>query len=329
MDHSDVHVHTFETAPIPLVIEARKDKTEFLEWLNTNQETVEEYLRLHRALLFRGFTVREENFSDVVKSLCRQPLDYLYQSTPRTKIADKVYTATEYPAHYTIPFHNENAYQLDWPMRLLFYCSQPAQVGGETPIADTVKVTRRIDPSIVELFTKKQVKYVRNYGSGLDLSWKAVFQTENRAEVEKYCIGNKIEFEWLQNDCLRTSQTCQAVAEHPITGQWVWFNQAHLFHVSSLDERTQRAILSVYKENELPRNAFYGDGSPLDANVLAHIRRAYQAETVVFAWRPHDVMLLDNMLVSHGRNPFKGNRRVLAGMGDAYSSQRTTSSLRI
>lgn len=321
MSSSSIQIHVDEASPMPAFIESRTSGAKMTEWIAMNKAIVNEYLCKHKALVFRGFEIDETHFSTVVSLLCNEPLDYLYQSTPRTRITDKVYTATEYPAHYKIPFHNENAYQLDWPMRLIFYCARPAVQGGETPIADTVKVTKRIDPKIVETFSRKRIKYVRNYGSGLDLAWTTVFQTDKKSDVEKYCLENKIEFEWRQNECLRTSQVCQAVAEHPETGQQIWFNQAHLFHVSSLDERTQRGLLKIYKEDELPRNAFFGDGAPLDPEHLAHIRRAYLAESVVFPWQSKDVMVLDNMLVSHARNPFEGQRRVLAGMGDVYSKQ--------
>src|SRR6185295_11544764 len=107
--------------------------------------------------------------------------------------------------------------------------------GGETPIADSRKVYARIDPAIRERFIAKGgVKYVRNYGTGIDLPWQEVFQTDDKAQAEHYCQKAGITFEWRGPDWLRTSQVCQAVATHPKTGDVVWFNQAHLFHVSSL-----------------------------------------------------------------------------------------------
>jgi len=37
---------------------------------------------------------------------------------------------------------------------------------------------------------------------------------------------------------------------------------------------------------------------------------------VAFPWETHDVLLLDNMLVCHGRKPYKGERTILVAMGD-------------
>src|SRR6267142_716839 len=99
------------------------------------------------------------------------------------------------------------------------------------------------DLRIRELFARKGVMYVRNYGSGFDLSWEEVFQTTSKLEVESYCKSVEIDFEWLEEDQLRTRQTCQAIARHPRTGEMVWFNQAHLFHLSRLKPEIREALL--------------------------------------------------------------------------------------
>jgi len=322
MSAQEVTFSELSPGKVPTMVTPRASGVRLTEWAKANQDLIDDKLTSHGALLFRGFSVTEEDFSPIVNLMCKDPLEYVYRSTPRTQVSANVYTATEYPPHHSIPFHNEEAYTIDWPMRLVFYCALPAEQGGETPIADTVKVTSRIDPQIFEKCAKKKIMYVRNYGTGVDLSWQTVFQTDSKAGVEEFCRENKIEWEWKPDGCLKTWQVCQAVAEHPRTGQVIWFNQAHLFHVSSLDEKTRRAMLSIYKESELPRNTYYGDGSPIEPEVLEHIRAAFRAESVASPWQIHDVMLLDNMLVSHARNPFKGKRRVLAGMGEAWSSVR-------
>ena len=279
------------------------------------------YVCLLGAYFRRGFdSSGEHDFPAVLDELCDQTLSYVYRSTPRTQVGKNIYTATEYPAHKSIPLHNEEAYKRDWPMRLAFLCVRPSDEGGETPIADTVAVTSRIPQEILQKFGQKKVMYVRNYGTGVDLEWQTVFQTQEKSEVEAYCREHDIEFEWKPGDCLRTSQVCQAVAQHPETGQQIWFNQAYLFNILSLDEKTRNSMLKVYSESNLPRNSYYGDGSPIEAHTLEQVRIAYEAEKTAFSWKTNDVMLLDNMLVSHARNPFRGERRVLVGMGNAYSA---------
>jgi hypothetical protein len=48
--------------------------------------------------------------------------------------------------------------------------------------------------------------------------------------------------------------------------------------------------------------------------VLDLIRSAYEQTKIKFPWQKNDVLLLDNMLFSHGREPYTGARKVLVGM---------------
>jgi len=160
--------------------------------------------------------------------------------------------------------------------------------------------------------------YIRNYGSGIDLPWQTVFQTNERAAVEAYCRAAHIDCEWGEGDRLRTSQVRQAVARHPRTGELVWFNQAHLFHITNLEEDVRGPLLESFGEERLPRQARYGDGTPIEAADLDEVRRAYEDLAVDIDWQTGDVLILNNMLIAHGRRPYSGARRVLAAMGEVH-----------
>ncbi|NQY65292.1 MAG: TauD/TfdA family dioxygenase [Alteromonadaceae bacterium] len=152
----------------------------------------------------------------------------------------------------------------------------------------------------------------------LDLTRSRIKKLD-KAEVEAYCNDNDIQFEWLENNGLRTRQINQAVMSHPKTGEKLWFNQAHLFHVSNLKPEVRESLLSVVGEESLPRNVYYGDGSEIDTADLDVIREVYLQTRLMFAWQKHDLLLLDNMLFSHARQPFEGTRKVLVGMAQPYA----------
>ena len=306
---------------LPLVIKPVVDGVDLIAWTKSNRGLIEDRILNHGGILFRGFNVSTvSEFEQFMTVLAGELLDYSYRSTPRTQVSGKIYTSTEYPAHQTISLHNEMSYTRQWPMVIGFFCVEPAAEGGETPIADSRKVFNRIDSEIRELFTRKNVMYRRNYGESLDLPWQVVFQTQDRAEVESFCRQAGIKFEWKSDERLRTSQVCQAVASHPRTGEMVWFNQAHLFHVSSLKSEIRESLLAS-AGGELPRNAFYGDGSPIEDSVLEEIRAAYLNEAIVFPWHRGDILILDNMLTAHGRRPYRGARKIVVGMAQSFGSK--------
>jgi len=298
-----------------LVIEPEVNLNIFA-WVKENKSLLEEYLIKYNGVLLRNFGIYSvSEFNKVVQIICPNLLDYVYRSTPRTRLGGKIYTATEYPADRTITLHNENSYTKSWPEKIFFFSVIVATEGGETPIANSRNVYKKINNSIKEKFEKNGIMYVRNYTPGIDLSWQDVFQTEQRADVDKFCKDNDIQVQWNNSGPqLTTRQICQASTEHSVTGEPVWFNQAHLFHISALEESDSCSLIKELGENNIPRNAFYGDGSSIEVEVLEHIRKVYNEEKIKFKWHKGDIMILDNVLTAHAREPFKGERKVVVAM---------------
>lgn len=306
---------------IPLVVQTVVEGINLVTWATSNREIIETLLLEHRAILFRNFSVdTTAQFDQFIKATSNKKLlEYRDRSSPRHEVGDKIYTSTDYPAEHSIFLHNEGTYWLSWPLKIYFCCITAAQQGGATPIADCRNIFARIDPKIRERFIQKQVLYVRNYNDGFGLTWQTVFQTKDKAKVEEYCRSNRIEFEWKDGDRLRTRQVRPAVAQHPRTGEMVWFNHATFFHVSTLEPMMRDALLTEFKDEDLPNNTYYGDSSPIELSVLDELREAYRQEKVIFPWQEGDVLMLDNMSIAHGREPFLGPRKVLVGMAEPFS----------
>ncbi|MFF8550809.1 TauD/TfdA family dioxygenase [Streptomyces albidoflavus] len=285
------------------------------EWLAGQDGVLARLRDEYGAVLLRGFVPLDaDGLAELATALTGGLRDYDNRSTPRQRVSGNVFTSTEYPADQVIPLHNEMSYTASWPSTLFLTCLVPAAEGGETPLADSTRVFARVPAAVRERFERLGVMYVRNFGLGMDLTWQEVFQTQDRAEVNAYCRENGIQAEWLGEHRLRTRHVVQAAVEAKASGEKVWFNQAHLFHVSSLPDGVQRELLESYSEDELPRTAFHGDGSPLHTDDLAAIRAAYEAEEIAVPWEPGDVMVVDNEQFAHGRRAYSGDRSVLVAM---------------
>ncbi len=309
--------------PYPVVVRPRVDGLDLAQWGAQHSDLVQHLFERHRSLLFRGFTVASGDgpgsFGAFVDAVSEGPrLPYLDRTTPRKSYGSNLYCTTVFPADQHMPQHNEGSYWRQWSLKAFMACMVPAATGGETPIADVHGVHERIDPAVRAEFARRQWQLVRNYNDGFGLPWQEVFQTEDRAEVERFCAANRIEVEWKADGRLRTCQTRPAVRHHPRTGEPLWFNHAAFYHISSRAPAVRDALLDEFGEAGLPFATYFGDGSPIDPAAIAEINAAYAAEELCWPWQQGDVHLFDNMRLSHGRRPYTGDRLVLVALTEAH-----------
>ncbi|WP_245881737.1 TauD/TfdA family dioxygenase [Streptomyces milbemycinicus] len=269
-----------------------------------------------KALVFRGFGITAESYDEVTTALLPRRLAYIHGNSPRTKVGQNVYTSTEYPPEFTISMHNEMSYAHTWPSRLLFFCEQAPTSGGATPVVDGQLWLESIDPEIRDAFAGG-VRYIQNLhdGYGLGKSWQATFETEDPAEVEAFLDKAGADWKWKGDGTLWISQLRPATTQHPVTDTEVWFNQADQFHIAGLGDDA-REMAELLSEDEMPQAVTFADGSPIPAEYITHIQETGLRLAVDVDWQAGSLLLIDNVLVGHGRRPFAGPRRVLVAMSD-------------
>lgn len=312
----------FPGRKLPLMITPSEEGIDLVRWAANNKKQLGEYLSDQGGILFRNFGVRSnDEFEQFIASVSGDALEYSERSSPRSRVLDtNIYTSTDYPAGQTIFVHNENSYKRTFNQKIFFFCETPSIQGGETPLADCRNVYERLSPEVRRRFIEKNWMYVRNYGDGFGLDWQTAFQTSDKKVVEEHCKLNGIEVEWMGDDRLRTRAVLPATIKHPQTGEISWFNHATFFHVSTLEPSLREGLLAGFEtEADLPTNTYYGDGSPIEAEVLEELRDLYRQETVSFLWQQGDILMLDNILAAHGRAPYTGTRRILVGMTEPLS----------
>ena len=317
---------------LPVVI--RPVEGETIEGLLTeSRESLEAILRQYGAVLFRGFGLRTAEDFHAAADLCFKSglRRYIGGVSPRGEVMSGVYESTTFPSHMRIPQHNEMAYLPDPPCALAFFCEIEPEHGGETPLADSRLIYKLIPEELRTALERAGVSYhrylygprwnlhhlTRNRLVKLHTSWMAAFASDDPAVVERACAATGSTVKWDREEGAKISNVLPAFRRHPETGEMLWFNQVSTFLSSPRSTgwvrwlMYQMAYPNPYRR---PFHATLGDGSPITLRQLNMVTEAIERATVRFRWQRGDLLLVDNFLITHGRMPYRGKRRILVAI---------------
>lgn len=325
-----------EDMPFLGVIEAPAEVRavpDVVSWGTAHRTDLRRALVERGALLLRGFPLREPpDFGAFFATQEAGGLRYAGGFTVRQQVHDAVYTSTAAPPMVSIPLHNEMAYLPDYPQRVYLFCAQPAARGGQTPVADGRRVLARVDPGLVSRLRERGVRYVRNLPPEPGriwpaTGWRKAFAAEEREAAELSARALGYDVDWF-GDVMRISNLGPVSRIHPETGEEVWFSQMHNFHHSNSAEFWHAGQIlgwalfrwiearerQQFPEDRLSVAVLDGEGTPISRAEALGVRQSIWQETRTFDWLAGDVLIVDNLLVLHGRRPFRGERRVYAAL---------------
>jgi hypothetical protein len=198
-----------------------------------------------------------------------------------------------------------------YPSRLFFFCEQPAETGGATPICRSDVLVVRLQeqhPQFIADLITKGLKY-RNIlpdqddpQSGMGRSWRSTFH----ADTPEQCEANMAEIgytgEWRDDGSLVSTTPVLDGIRSLADGRQTFFNQ----------------LIAAYRgwgsdENSGPPIT-YGDGTPLDDVAVTAACEIADELTFNVPWQQGDVVLVDNYVTMHARQTFTGTRKILASL---------------
>jgi alpha-ketoglutarate-dependent taurine dioxygenase len=329
---------------LPFVIEARPESADlsrekYLGWLRDNLRWFESKLFEHGALLFRGFKSLKgaEDFEAAMKVIAHKLLDYAGGTTPRTAVSGKIVSSTDAPQHLTIGLHQEMSYLEPsasfadpTPDKVAFFCEIEPGADGQTPICDMRVVLQRLPKDLVERFESKGLILTRQLPetkeAGYEVTWPTMFGTSDRQEAESFAAQRGWRIEWTDDGGVRVYQKpSPTTRRHRVTGEKIWFNQAHLLHKEyapwkgdflgpSPEQQAEAERLRPAMSKRFFYHSTHADGSEISVADLETIRRTIDETMTMFDWKTGDLLVCDNKLVSHGRQPYTPPRRILAAL---------------
>ena len=323
---------------LPLVIQPSNSASlpDLLSEISSERAWLEKQLLEVGAILIRGYEIHTpQEFQHVVQQFVAETVDYTRGASPRSKVSGKIYTSTDAPSFVPIPLHCELSYTPTPPRRIMFFCHTPARHGGETPIADMRSVYQALDAEVRHRLQERGLRLIQNVPArksfGLGKTWQEMFGTDDKREVEKACECMEITCTWKSNDTLQLINDRPAFLTHPETGDKILFTSFYNFHDSWSDEFRihQQYWLSwligfaeMYRARtgkaaiDYPHHCTFADGAEIPRQDILHIRNTLRAHAVTFPWQQGDLIVIDNLRVSHGRMPFRGKRKILVAMGN-------------
>ena len=313
--------HTYDGKVFPLALTCENSfagLNDIANWIETQSDEFANFLQTHGAILFRGFPMDEpQDFDNFISAfgLKNFPYEQSLSNAVRVNFTPRVFSANEAPSDITIYLHHEMAQTPIFPSRLFFFCQQPADEGGATPLCRSDVLFEQLSrelPDFAKKCEENGLKYTNvmpsknDAASGMGRSWQSTLaaKTQNDAERRLDELGYK--WEWLSDNCLRATTPILPAVREVAKGRKVFFNQLIAAAKGWKDSR-----------NEPSKSITFGDGSALDRDAVIRVTELAEELTFDLQWQRGDAVLVDNFLVMHGRRTFRGTRKVLASLAEA------------
>jgi hypothetical protein len=182
--------------------------------------------------------------------------------------------------------------------------------------------------SVVEKLERHGVRTTRNYAPKVEgpeqamqsldqVSWNAAFGTDDPAVVEALCAERGLEPLWNENGGLTLFNRTEPFVVHPETGKKLYRASLHIYSPKLIVEgASQKAVEQSRCGQTHPTGTFFGDGGTLTDEEFRQLMACIDKATFSWPWRNGDIMILDNLQVWHGRNPYEGPRDVQVALLD-------------
>nr|VFK33098.1 MAG: Taurine dioxygenase, alpha-ketoglutarate-dependent [Candidatus Kentron sp. MB]VFK76053.1 MAG: Taurine dioxygenase, alpha-ketoglutarate-dependent [Candidatus Kentron sp. MB] len=285
-----------------------------LNEIPASSELMEAELRkFGHALIRTGSPIDEAQVFDLLGGI-GNAMDYQYGNAARRKIEDSAsLEVTPWPKELSILPHNELTYHVEFPKNASFICKKPAPYGGETSIYDCVRAFENLSSNLQSKAKNHDVIFYKRYVQAIDHERYPSWQ---RIVGENATHEDLIEhFTQIGYDCavleLEENGRITTVVETRLKRPTVYEYQGRLCLHASIVGISPYWYEKVWPGREPPLTVSWDDGNRLSFEEFRQMDKALSSARIFYNnWQQHDVMILDNAWVAHGRMPFIGERTI-------------------
>lgn len=234
-----------------------------------------------------------------------------------------------YPPHLYLLPNNEVQYQRCSPRRVLFYCRQPAPVGGRAFLHSAADVESRLHTAglvgqeMLDKLTRHGLMIETGFLDAHDprkpdnyfQSWQERFGCDDPDAALSTALARTSEYD----HCWWREETGSAPNGRPLLTLMTRITLSAF----KIDPRTGRRYLRFPRiafDGPSAKNGYrqfpLGNGESLTDAEISLLRAIYMDTRQGISLRAGDLVLFDNMRFGHSREPFcHGEREVFVGMG--------------
>ncbi|KAF2451589.1 Clavaminate synthase-like protein [Karstenula rhodostoma CBS 690.94] len=292
-------------------------------------------LAQHGTLLFRGLPIQSaDDFSKFAHAFGYSPHEIIGIVVDRPLLAPNVAPANEAPKEVLIYNHNESPQVPHAPEYIFFYCHSAPNKGGETPISSSLELLQRAKEEIPQfvsdlaekgILSKVTYKVEQQYAGGSTLKQafgKDIVDGDDAAtrkrkveeQIRRYGRGEHTTWEWVDDDqTLLLTHRLPALRTHPHTNLPTLFTGLAAYYKNFIDDSSPNSRLRNITQQ------LYGDGTPIPEEYLKKLADITDEIRVLHKWQQGDVLVYDNVISQHGRQPWEGkqeDRVILASLWD-------------
>jgi alpha-ketoglutarate-dependent taurine dioxygenase len=253
-----------------------------------------------RVLLFRGFEADIERFKSFTSTMAGDFVDYRGGSFKRDRIQGDptLLSVTSSEQRSAIPFHGEMHYKRIRPSVLWFYCDRPPSRKGETTLCDGRALYRALSHSTREALEREPIVYRVNYSRDALCD---IYESEDLEEIRRRCDEDGLRLS-VHDGHYFTEFEAPAVRMNDAGEPCVVNN---ILPMALAEMLLRRKVRQVRRR----------DGRRIGIGTVFELLVKSERLGIAVPWKAHDILMIDNDTVMHGRRRIvDSQRRILVRM---------------